>query len=509
MEELVQGNKKVVLIDKKKCYKKNTQKMNLSLTLPPLLTLKEKGLKPYWNSRCQELQSMLWLPQTIDSQEVDLNLSDGLSNFTEVLSSHWKREIRPKHLIQKSLSVLLPASAIPTTENAQQNGKKMIIVSKKIRFYPENEEKYFQALTLYRRAYNLAVSHYINDTYKDKNGEFKNLRPDIKSQCKKEQKENKSIYNSIIVDNAVLSALTTFKAVMGRNKKKKGDKSGFSKIRFKNKKSEIHSFAIDRMPKGLNPAPRVLGNIFLTETVPKEAINKSATITYNKGRWFLQVQQHIKIKSEIQGTIKTVAIDPGVRTFATCYSDKKVIIAGENLAQEKLFPIMKKVDKIISQKVKLENLKIKEKPQWYKDRIVFLNKKINKLKSKKDDIISDLHNRLAFELVSNYDVIFLPTFETKKMVFKKGKRQIRRNTVRQMLDLNHYKFKIKLKWYAKKYGKHLVDVNESYTSKTKSWNGEIDSKLGSKKIIKGDNFFVDRDINAARGILLKHITRVA
>ena len=61
----------------------------------------------------------------------------------------------------------------------------------------------------------------------------------------------------------------------------------------KSRKGEIHSFSIDRMPKGLNPVVRQLGKIFLTEEVPKEAINKSAIVTYNKGQWFIQVQQHI------------------------------------------------------------------------------------------------------------------------------------------------------------------------------------------------------------------------
>jgi putative transposase len=394
-------------------------------------------------------------------------------------------------------------------EKGRQRDGKIAIASKKIRFYPENEEKYFQALTLYRRAYNLAVSHFLNETYKDENGKFRNLRPEIKAQCKIEQEESNSIYNSIIVDNAVLSAGQTFKAVLSRNKKKKGDKNGFSKIRFKSRKGEIHSFSIDRMPKGLNPVVQQLGKIFLTEKVPNEAIDKSATITYNKGRWFLQVQQHIQTQSEIQGSVKVVAIDGGVRTFATCYSQSEVIIAGENFAQKKLLPLMKKVDKLISQKTKLLNLKFEENPQWLDDRLRFLNRKINKLKSKKDDLISDLHHRLAFELISKYDVIFLPTFETKKMVSKRGERKIRRITARQMLDLNHYKFKIKLKWYADKYGKHVVDVNESYTSKTKSWSGEIDENLGSKKIIRGENFTVDRDINGARGIFLKNLTRGA
>jgi hypothetical protein len=93
----------------------------------------------------------------------------------------------------------------------------------------------------------------LNDTYKSEDGKFRNLRPEIKEKCKREQEENGFAYNSIIVDNAVLSALTTFKAVISRNKKKKGDKSGFSRISFKSRKGDIHSFSIDRMPKGLNP----------------------------------------------------------------------------------------------------------------------------------------------------------------------------------------------------------------------------------------------------------------
>ena len=131
---------------------------------------------------------------------------------------------------------------------------------------------------------------------------------------------------------------------------------------------------------------------------------------------------------------------------------------------------------------------------------------LTQLKNKKDDLILDMHNHLSYYLVSNYDVIFLPSFESKKMVKRQGKtRTIRRNTARQILDLNHYSFKLRLKWYAKKYGKIVVDVDESYTSKTRSWDGTIDEKLGSSKIIKTDKFSVGRDINGARNILIKHL----
>ncbi len=348
----------------------------------------------------------------------------------------------------------------------QQNEKERITASKKIRFYPENSTAYHQALTLYRRAYNLAIECYINDKYLNEDGKFKNLRPQIKEQCKAEQEESKSIYNSIIVDNGVLQALTTFKAIMAKNKRLKGSKTGFASLRFKSRKGAKHSFSIDRMPKGLNPAVKALGKIHLTETVPQEAINKSCIITYDKGRWFIQVQQHIDISAEIQGDVKCVAIDLGVRTFATCYSDSEVIIAGDNFSKEVLFPLMKRVDKLLGERKLIENTK-RDEEQWYQDKIRGIDKKIDRLKSKKDDLLLDLHNRLAYELVQKYDVIFLPTFETQKMSRKQGRR-IRRRTAREMLSLGHYEFKLRVKWYAKKYGKHIVDCNESYTSKTRS-----------------------------------------
>ena len=130
-----------------------------------------------------------------------------------------------------------------------------------------------------------------------------------------------------------------------------------------------------------------------------------------------------------------MAVDAGVRTFATCYSAKEVIIAGDDFSKKVLFPLMKRVDKLLSYRKKLENTKQKDK-QWYQDRMKFLNREINRLKCKKDDLLLDLHNRLAYELVNRYDVIFLPTFETKKMS-NKQKRNIRRVTTREMLNLNH------------------------------------------------------------------------
>lgn len=513
MQGLAQVSKNPASIRKSVSCSKGILTQNLSVTLPALSTLNEKDCKPFWNRQCAEIQPSLWLPQKTGSQAQGSSLSNGSLNYREAESKFWMTRIVPlKPSTPKSLSVSLPRSAIATTESVPPKGAK-IVASKKIRFYPENESAYWDALALYRRSYNLAVERFRNDQYKDKNGKFINMRPFIKEQVEEEQKNSGRAYNSLISDNGTLAAATTFKAVCSKNKKLKGAKEEFAEIGFKSRKGSRHSFSIDRLPKGLCPCVNALGKIHLTESVPDEAIGKSCVITCDKGRWFIQVQQHIELNTDIQGAVRCVGIDPGVRTFATCFSDNEALIVGDNLAKEKLFPLMKQVDQLIGKKQRILNtqkeVKFSDMPQWARDRLIHFDNEMNRLKCKKDDIILDLHNRLAFELVCRYDVIFLPTFETRGMVRRKDKkvRTIRRNTCRQMLDLNHYGFKMRLKWYARKYGKHVVDCNEAYTSKTRSWDGSIDDRLGSSKVMKGDGFTVDRDINGSRNVFLKSLTR--
>ncbi len=229
------------------------------------------------------------------------------------------------HSTPKSLSVSLPHSAIATTGSDLLKDAKdaKIVASKKIRFYPENKQAYHDALILYRRSYNLAVERFRNDDYKDASGKFINMRPAIKAQVEQEQKESGRAYNSIVSDNGTLAAAATFKAVCKHNKKLKGAKEGFAEISFKSRKGSRHSFSIDRLPKGLNPCVQALGKIHLTEDVPAEAIGKSCVVTYDKGRWFIQVQQHIELNPEIQGKVRCVGVDPGVRPLPLATAKKR------------------------------------------------------------------------------------------------------------------------------------------------------------------------------------------
>ena len=73
-----------------------------------------------------------------------------------------------------------------------------------------------------------------------------------------------------------------------------------------------------------------------------------------------------------------------------------------------------------------------------------------------------------------------------------------------MLTFRHYEFKRRLRWKAWQRGALVLDVNEAYTSKTRSWDGTVNTKLGSAKVIRDETGFgMDRDVNGARGIFLR------
>lgn len=281
----------------------------------------------------------------------------------------------------------------------------------------------------------------------------------------------------------MIKAFLSFDAVIRERKLGKR-----SELKFKSKKSPKQAFMVQKLTKRF-----MKKNFKVSEELPEEAFGKLTTFSYESGRWYVCAQIHIKTQSitETQG-LKVVSVDPGVRTFATTYSGDSVLKYGDGFFDQKVYPLLLKLDFLLSQRDRSKN------DQWKRG----YEKKIKRLRWRISDLIRDLHYRVAYDLVMSYDIILLPTFETQEMSIKKN-RKIRKKTVRAMLGLSHYKFKTILKWMARKYGKRVVDVCEAYTSKTRSWDGYIEQKLGGSKTIKDDKVIVDRDVNGARGIMLR------
>ena len=50
----------------------------------------------------------------------------------------------------------------------------------------------------------------------------------------------------------------------------------------------------------------------------------------------------------------------------------------------------------------------------------------------------------------------------------------------------------------------MVEVNEAYTIKTRSWDGSVKENLGGRAVVRDESGFgMDRDVNGARGIFLR------
>jgi putative transposase len=118
-----------------------------------------------------------------------------------------------------------------------------------------------------------------------------------------------------------------------------------------------------------------------------------------------------------------------------------------------------------------------------------------------------MHYSVIHLLIDNFDTILLPRFETQNMV-KKENRKIGRKTAREMLTWSHYEFKQRLLFKAKLAGVTVHSVGEEYTTVSCGLCGLINPEIeGSKTFwcngcgLKG----VDRDVHAARNILLKHL----
>jgi len=360
--------------------------------------------------------------------------------------------------------------------------------TRKIRVYPKDEIFLIGLIRQQRRAYNLAIACFVEAdkglvSYDDPELRKTQLRRTIREFVAAECIERNERFVSAWCDEAVNEAFVTRQAVI--KARMRGEAAGFS---FRSLKDIRQRFYVQKLRPGF-----VVKQFSIAEDLPQEAFGKLTKITFERGQWFICAQKHITTVG--QGDIQAksiVAIDPGVRCFATAYSVNQVTSYGDGFYASRVFPILLQLDELIGDRARAKHRDWKRHYQ----------KKIDRLTIRVRNLIDDLHRRVAYDLVSSFDVILLPSFETKEMTSTED-RKIHTRAVRSMLGLAHYRFKLKLAWMCRKYGKRLVIGNEAYTSKTRSWDGVIEENLGGSKTITDGEIRVGRDVNGARGFLLR------
>ena len=211
-----------------------------------------------------------------------------------------------------------------------------------------------------------------------------------------------------------------------------------------------------------------------------------------RGLYWLIVPYPAQCDIETPSGDGVVALDPGVRTFLTYFSETDCGKLGHH-AFGRIQRLCHWLDDLISRTAKEPNRRKRRQMRSAQAR----------MRQRITNLVDELHWQLARWLTSNYRIILLPTFETHDMTQRAGRR-IRSKTARMMLTFRHFEFKQRLQWKAWQRGALVLDVNEAYTSKTRSWDGTVNTKLGGAKAIRDENGFgMDRDVNGARGIFLR------
>ncbi|NCB78637.1 MAG: transposase [Bacilli bacterium] len=363
-----------------------------------------------------------------------------------------------------------------------------VIRAKKIRVFPNSQQKMILSswFGASRQIYNMTVDYLNLPKELKTKGNWMYFAKELFHSLQTDPKF--SYLSDIPYQIKKLAVEEAFKAFSTNIKKIKQTGKLFN-LKFRSRKDPVQSFAaVSSAIKDKGLYVRMLGDMKLAEPLPNKP--KDSRLVKENNQYFLKVPYEKEVTfSESQG--KCIALDQGLRTFLTGFSETEVFKIG-NQCLSKIARLCISMDKLIS-KMKKEKLHLKKQR---------MKKALMKIKAKRMNLIDELHFKSINYIVSNYDIILLPNFNVSDMV-SKTKRKLNSKTVRNMLNLNFYQFSQRLIAKAEVLGKQVIRMSEAYTSKTVSWTGGVNDKLGSSKVVKSGTVRMDRDINGARGIFLK------
>lgn len=205
--------------------------------------------------------------------------------------------------------------------------------------------------------------------------------------------------------------------------------------------------------------------------------------------------RHIPENQGLSDSKRVISIDPGVRTFMTCYNPEGIVYEFGKYDIGHIVRLCFYMDKIQS----------KIDTSINKKRKFILGKVLDRMRFRIKNLISDCHRRIAKWLCDNHDYIIVPRFKSGIMSSKKN-RKLNSKTARNMMTWSHCRFREILLSKSREYNNvNIIITSEEYTSKTCTSCGNCKDNLGGSKTYKCNfcNITLDRDVNGARNILLK------
>ena len=462
-----------------------------SATSAPDSTSNAKAYLPYWSDYTREISSALWSPTETVLRALGPNSSRPCSSATA--GSLWfsiSETSAPRKSSRLTFSPSSLSSALVSTDCGDTVRK-----SRKIRLYPDARQRaelrrwFGAARYAYNQAVELLSSEDAPKAVKTKVRDV--ILPTLPPWHRSAPRE--------VLVGAIFDACRAVSAVKKRNAELARDKSrgsrqdeDFAHVRFRSRKNPRQTFTVQaNCVSDMGIYRSKLGDMRMAEKLPVPENRNICRLSLRYGQYHLSVPYDEKPPPERENQARVVALDPGVRSFLTWYCADSVGKIGEG-AFFRIQRLCERLDDLLSRAAKSPSRKRRN-----------MRRAANRMRLRIENLVAELHRQAARFLVDNYDVILLPGFETSEMV-ERGRRRIRSKTVRNLLSLAHYRFKLFVRHKAAESGAIVLDVNEAYTTKTVSWTGEVLEGLGGASVVVAqDGERMDRDYNGARGIYLR------
>jgi len=208
-----------------------------------------------------------------------------------------------------------------------------------------------------------------------------------------------------------------------------------------------------------------------------------------------------------------VFLDPGSRNGWTGYApntSETVTYLPHGAGCDVVLDIAQRADALISKTNEIrQGRTVHSLPPEDKRRVQRLNTQKLRLFAKATNMVRDAHRRVAADLVSRYSEIYLPIFETSKMVKRKRHpddpvRKLNNKAARALVTLSHYKFRTYLAHACNLSGAKLFIVTEEYTTKGCPFCG-VCSVPNSNRVFRctGCGYTGDRDEKAGFTLAVK------
>ena len=353
------------------------------------------------------------------------------------------------------------------------NTNEKVLRCKKIIITPDNRQLIIikEWFDLYRYVYNETLLYIKNN----KLGSFYNIRPIIKQSFNDNIKQRiaKCHVPSHTLDNAIHDVIKAYKSSFALHKGKK-----HFRIRYKKKKS-LNTIVLEKsaFSKVKNQFSQYLGVIKSDHSLI--GVDHDCKLMFKGDKLILYCPVDIE-KKTCNGKVTICSLDPGIRTFQTVYCDDGSVYTFGNNVNTVINPMIDKINK--------------SKNRKHKRRL------IDKLKHR----IEDLHWKTANSLCKLSTNILIGNMSTVGIL----RNNLTSKTKSIANYLSHYTFRQRLKAKCEEYNVEFMEVDESYTSKTCGWCGNLNNKLGSSKVFNCPScgITVDRDINGARNIMIKGLS---